>query len=186
MSHCLCLHIPAVASRTRVLVLQHPDEARHPLNTARLAVLGLRNAELLIGERFARLEGMIASAQQAWLLFPGQAAGPPARLAESAGDGSSMLVVPDGTWRKARQIIHANPVLETLPRLVLPPGEPSAYRVRKATEPAAVSTMEAIVRTLAILEPEQDFQPVLAPFNAMVEQQIQAMGEDVYRRNHSS
>ncbi|MDI2461080.1 DTW domain-containing protein [Pseudomonas aeruginosa] len=52
-SHCLCALIPSLPSRTRVLVLQHPSEVGHALNTAGLAVLGLRNAELRVGERFA-------------------------------------------------------------------------------------------------------------------------------------
>ena len=43
-SHCLCALIPALTPRTRVVVLQHPSEARHALNTARLAVLGLQGA----------------------------------------------------------------------------------------------------------------------------------------------
>src|SRR3546814_6536235 len=86
-------------------------------------------------------------------------------LAASPTGTRSLLIVPDGTWRKARKILHANPVLSTLPHLSLPLGQPSAYRVRKASEPAAVSTIEAIVRTLAILEPDRDFQPLLKPFN---------------------
>ncbi len=52
-SHCLCALIPSLPSRTRVLVLQHPSEVGHALNTAGLAVLGLRTAELRVGERFA-------------------------------------------------------------------------------------------------------------------------------------
>uniref|UniRef100_UPI000F01DF4F DTW domain-containing protein n=1 Tax=Pseudomonas viridiflava TaxID=33069 RepID=UPI000F01DF4F len=40
-SHCLCALIPRLDSRTRVLVLQHPSEVNHALNTARLAALGL-------------------------------------------------------------------------------------------------------------------------------------------------
>ena len=41
-SHCLCALIPQLQSRTRVLILQHPEESRHALNTARLAALGVR------------------------------------------------------------------------------------------------------------------------------------------------
>jgi len=167
-----------------VLVLQHPDEARHPLNTARLAVLGLRHAELLIGEHFPELAGIIASAEHASLLFPVKDENVLAPAKALGGNGSSLLIVPDGTWRKARKIIHANPVLNTLPRFGLPPGEPSEYRVRKASEPAAVSTIEAIVRALEILEPRRDFQPLLKPFRVLVEQQVEAMGEKVYRRNY--
>lgn len=187
MSHCLCAHIPALSSRTQVLVLQHPDESRHPLNTARLAVLGLQGAELWEGECFPQLPERVAAAQQAVLLFPATDGAPlmATSAVSSAGQvASRLLIVPDGTWRKARRIVRANPVLETLPRLALPPGEPSAYRVRKALEPAAVSTIEAIVRALTLLEPQQDFRPLLRPFDVLIEQQIQAMGPEVYRRNH--
>ena len=34
-SHCLCALIPQLDSRTRVLVLQHPGEVSHALNTGR-------------------------------------------------------------------------------------------------------------------------------------------------------
>lgn len=185
-SHCVCAHVPSICNSMRVLVLQHPDEARHPLNTARLAVLGLQNAQLLVGESFPELNDMIASVEQALLLFPGKGLGAPVPLTGKQAGTCSLLIVPDGTWRKARRIMQANPVLDTLPRLSLPEGEPSQYRVRKASETAAVSTIEAIVRALSILEPEHDFQPLLKPFNAMVEQQIEAMGEGVYRRNHAT
>lgn len=184
MSHCLCAYITVVPNRTRILILQHPDEQKHPLNTGRLAVLGLQRAELLVGEHFPQLIDVIAAAVSSYLLFPTK---DPALLqplvATPAGE-PSLLIVPDGTWRKARKIVYANPVLGTLPHLCLPMGEPSQYRVRKAREPAAVSTIEAIVRTLAILEPEHDFQPVLKPFEVLVEQQIQAMGAEVYQRNY--
>lgn len=187
LSHCLCAYIPAVPHRTPVLVLQHPDEATHPLNTARLAVLGLRHAELRTGERFPELDRIIAGAGRAVLLFPaaqGSVAGPDPPQAEGADDRPPLLIVPDGTWRKARKIVHLNPVLGTLPRLSLPPGEPSEYRVRKAPGGAAVSTIEAIARALKALEPEGDFEPLLRPFRVLVEQQITAMGEEIYRRNY--
>ncbi|MEF9674018.1 DTW domain-containing protein [Pseudomonas sp. PCH446] len=49
----MCALIPQLDSRTRVLLLQHPSEVNHALNTARLAALGLSNAELRVG-RFSR------------------------------------------------------------------------------------------------------------------------------------
>jgi DTW domain-containing protein YfiP len=54
LSHCLCSLIPDLASRTQVLLLQHPSEAGHALNTARLVALGLKTAELRVGELSAR------------------------------------------------------------------------------------------------------------------------------------
>jgi len=181
-------------SRTQVLVLQHPDEANHPLNTARLAVMGLLNARLLVGEHFPQLDDIVASAGRVLLLFPEReassaqvAAVSTSSPSSSSGEpASSLLIVPDGTWRQARKIVRANPVLDTLPRLSLPPGMPSEYRIRKTSEHAAVSTIEAIARSLSLLEPEQSFDRLLAPFRAQIAQQVQAMGEEVYRRNYTN
>lgn len=179
VSHCLCAHISVSPNRTAVLVLQHSSEQKHPLNTARLAVAGLQRAELRVGEYFPWLEDYIAGARRVYLLFPGEAALTPAEvMKELAPATPDLLIVPDGTWRKARKILYANPVLTTLPRLSLAAGAPSAYKVRKATVPGAVATIEAIVRTLARLEPDQDFAPVLKPFHVLVAQQLQAMGQE--------
>lgn len=192
VSHCLCAYTPSLFTRTRVLVLQHPDEAKHPLNTARLAVLGLQHAELWKGQSFSQLPALVASVHRAILLFPASDGGmaTPIKafadpITEFETTGSTLLIVPDGTWRKARRIVNNNPVLQTLPRLSLPAGQASRYRIRKALQPNAVSTVEAIARALSILEPEGDFEPLLKPLDILVEQQIQAMGSDIYERNYS-
>jgi len=166
------------------LVLQHAEEQKHALNTGRLAVLGLERAELLVGEYFPQLAEKLSAYTSVFLLFPGEFAQAPNPLACDAANGPVLLIVPDGTWRKARKILYANPVLSSLPRLSLEAGAPSRYRLRKTSVPAAVSTIEAIARTLAALEPEQDFSPILRPFDALIEQQIEAMGSDVYRWHH--
>lgn len=186
LSHCLCPHIPRLASRSQVLVLQHPDESKHPLNTARLAVLGLQRAELWVGEHFPALVSRLAEADAAALLFPAQADRPELDQPTWAAAQQGLLLVPDGTWRNVRALLRANPCLDTLPRLSLPADGPSDYRIRRSREPHAVSTIEAITRALSRLEPERDFQALLAPFHVMVEQQIQAIGPELYQRNYLS
>ncbi len=233
--------IPSLPSRTRVVVLQHPGEARHALNTARLAVLGLRNARLLVGDRFTsdawRTPGYVPH-----LLFPGAAARILVRgdgnmisggESRDGGDGNGiveghggsngdaqgncgahdggatkghghgseeaccecaapsprpaapcLLVVPDGTWRHARNLLRLNPELAELPRVALPAGSVSRYRVRQARESGALSTLEAIVQALNALEAQAAFDALLRPFDALVDGQIAAMGADVYERHH--
>lgn len=201
---CLCPHIPRIFNRTPVLVLQHLDERKHALNTARLAVLGLENAEMWVGDTYADLSARLACARAAYLLFPGDDAITLNHLTVSTATNlehekihtphdlaqdrtprmPDLLIVPDGTWRKARRILHANPALATLPRLTLKPTAASTYRLRKASEPNALSTIEAIVQTLSALEPTQDFLPLLKPFDVLIEQQIAAMGSETYARNY--
>ena len=182
-THCLCPLIPSLDSRTRVLLLQHPSEVNHALNTARLAALGLTNAELIVGEVFADLPTLLKRpGYQARLLFPADDAQP--MQAYDASDEPLLLVVPDGTWRKARKMLHLNPLLAALPRVTLAQGAVSRYRVRKAPGPGALSTIEAIVQALQTLEAPASFEPLLKPFEALIEGQIAAMGQETFQRNH--
>lgn len=185
IAHCLCPLIPSLDSRTRVVVLQHPSETSHALNTARLAALGLINAELRVGEVFDDLETLLATpGYRPVLLFPGDGA----EVLQAYGEGSDLpllLIVPDGTWRKARKMLYLNPLLEALPRVTLGEVAPSRYRLRKAPEPGALSTIEAVVQALNVLEGAGRFDPVLRPFEALIEGQIKSMGMETFERNHN-
>lgn len=183
-THCLCALIPALDSRTRVVVLQHPDESHHALNTARLAVLGLHNAELHVGGQFDaalwRVEGY-----RSCLLFPGEGA----RVLMAGADAEELpvlLVVPDGTWRHARQLLAAHADLAALPRLTLPAAMATRYRVRYAGDAQALSTIEAIAAALDVLDAPNRYSALLAPFEKLIEGQIAAMGQDRYQRHHVS
>ncbi|MGV8844799.1 MAG: tRNA-uridine aminocarboxypropyltransferase [Pseudomonas sp.] len=187
LSHCLCALIPLLNSRTRVLILQHPSEVKHALNTARLAALGLRNAQLRVGECFTELPTLLAPAgYQACLLFPGEGAQSLPDFAAQAGGQPLLLVVPDGTWRKARKLLHCNPLLAALPRVSLPAGLASRYRLRKAPRADALSTIEAITGALEVLEAPASFAALLKPFEALIDGQIAAMGDQTFARNHGA
>ena len=121
---------------------------------------------------------------RACLLFPGEEAQPLAQFAAQLDELPALLVVPDGTWRKARKLLHCNPLLAALPRVSLEPGLQSRYRLRKAPQAGALSTIEAIVSALETLEAPAQFAALLRPFEALIEGQIAAMGEQTYQRNH--
>lgn len=184
LAHCLCPLIPSLASHTRVVLLQHPSESNHALNTARLAAMGLVNAELRVGEVFEDLDTLLQTpGYRPVLLFPGEQA--QALCAYDAADGCPLLlIVPDGTWRKARKLLYLNPLLEALPRVTLAQVTPSRYRLRKAPEPGALSTLEAVVQALNVLEAPADFDALLRPFEALIDGQISAMGQETFTRNH--
>ncbi|WP_205341546.1 tRNA-uridine aminocarboxypropyltransferase [Denitrificimonas caeni] len=183
LAHCLCSLIPHLPSQTRILLVQHPDEVKHALNTARFVSLGLQNAELIIAETIADLQQYLQQpGYRACVLFPGEEA--QELTAYQANQLPLLLVVPDGTWRKARKILYCNPLLAELPRVTLPAGLRSRYRLRKALSAEALATVEAVSCALSILEPDADFSALLRPFEALIEGQIEAMGAEVYQRNH--
>lgn len=186
VERCLCALIPCLPSRTRLLILQHPSEVRHALNTARLAALGLSNAQLLVGEVFEQLDTHLQQpGYRAHLLFPGETAQLLSAIQGAPDERPLLLVVPDGTWRKARKLLHLNPALAALPRVVLASGLHSRYRLRKAPMAGALSTIEAIVEALNTLEAPARFGALLNPFEALIEGQIEAMGEQTFLRNHA-
>lgn len=185
--HCLCALIPALQSTASILVIQHPQEQRHALNTGRLLVAGLAQAELLVTERIPDsspfYEQLADSSWRTELLFPGEEAQllAPAPLHDRR---PRRLVLLDGTWRKARKILALNPLLQQLPRVCLPCGLVSRYRLRKTAVPSGLSTIEAGVQALRMIDPTTDYSDLLLPFEALIEGQIRAMGQECYVRNH--
>jgi DTW domain-containing protein YfiP len=183
-SVCLCAEFVRVATRTRVVILQHPRESIVPIGTARLAELALPNSERHVGVEFGESRAVKAAlanpAAPPILLFPG----PGARdLAREPPAGPVTLVVLDGTWWQAQKLLKKNPDLLRLPRYSLAPEVPSRYRIRR--EPAAhcVSTIEAIVEALVALEGGDGVRALLRPFDAMVEQQLRFASEERARRH---
>jgi len=88
--------------------------------------------------------------------------------------GPITLVVVDGTWWQAKQLVRDNPELARLPRYAFTPDVPSQYRIRKEPHAAYVSTIEALVYVLGALEgsPER-FHALLEPFRAMIDHQLE-------------
>ena len=82
-------------------------------------------------------------------------------------------MVIDGTWAQARTLFRDTRSLHGLRRVRLEPARPSEYRIRAQPRPECVSTIEALYLALRDLEGDEiDVEPLLAPFRAMVQMQI--------------
>lgn len=62
------------------------------------------------------------------------------------------MIVLDGTWAQCSRMSRKNPVLRRLPTFSVPPGPPSHWGVREELDEARLSTLEAIIRAIALLE----------------------------------
>jgi DTW domain-containing protein YfiP len=173
LSACWCAALTPIDTRTRVVFLQHPREARVAIGTARIAHLGLARSELHEGVEFAhhpRIAELVARPGTA-LLFPGPGAVAPDALERPP----ETLLVIDGTWPQARKMMALNPALRALPRIGFMPRQPGNYRIRR--EPAAhcVATVEAVVEVLAAFERDPArLGPLLRAFDGMVDRQLAA------------
>lgn len=189
-SACICRWVTPVAHPVEVLILQHPLEVDNPKGTARLLHLSLPGSRLVTGEVFDNLPALLAdppdsvdtpgSPKLNLLLYPetpqNQPPGlTPRQLAPGALDNPALLrlIVLDGTWRKSLKMLHANPLLQQLPRLALQDVGASHYLIRKAHRPDQLSTLEATCAALAQLQGGAGpLQPLLAAFDGFVAWQM--------------
>jgi DTW domain-containing protein YfiP len=170
---CLCALARPTAHRTEVLVLQHPQEQRHAKNSVTLLRLSLSHCEVVVGERFAPgpLRALLQRpGRETRLLYPDVPAAPARSAPRSAADAPLRLVVLDATWRKSLRMLLEHPALAALPRLSLDAPAPTRYRaIRAARRADQVSTLEATVQALAILEGTTfDATPLLDAFGGFV------------------
>jgi len=164
-----------------VVVLRHPTETRHALNTAKLLGQMGSRCHVLDGEVFEAAD-ILEPGHRACCLFPGESSVP---LSERVPDDAAFplqLIVLDGTWSKARRILRLNPWLADLPQVRVELG-PSRYVLRKRA-PEGGSTLEAVVEALGLLEGTPDrFDPMLAALDQMMTFQREAMGETRFRQD---
>ena len=173
IAFCYCKALPAIAARTRVVILQHPREERRAICSARMAWLSLQGAELLQGVDFddhPRIQALAADSG-AVLLFPGDGAVPVETL---AGRPPATLVAVDGTWHQAPKMVRSSRILSALPRVAIDPREPSSYgELRREPAPHCLSTIEAIALALGTFERDPDrFTPMRELFRRVVDQQL--------------
>jgi DTW domain-containing protein YfiP len=170
---CLCALARPTAHRTEVLVLQHPQEQRQAKNSVALLRLSLAHCEVVVGERFTpdALQALLhRPGRETRLLYPDVPAAP-APPAPALSGAPLRLVVIDATWRKSLRLLLEHPALAALPRLSLDAPRPTRYRaIRAARRPDQVSTLEATVQALAMVEGETfDAEPLLEAFGEFVE-----------------
>lgn len=170
---CYCAELPSVPTRTRIVILQHPHERTHPFGTARLARLCLPMASVHVpwAGFTGTLEERVEVPADAAVLYPHPDS--PLLDALPPGERPSTLIAIDGTWAHSKRLYRENPWLQAYRHVRLDPSAPSRYRIRKEPRPDYVSTLEAILEALRILEPETpNLEAPLLAFDRMIDQQI--------------
>lgn len=177
---CICGLVPRLETRTRLVLVLHRDEERKPTNTGQLAARALVGSSIVVtGDRDRPLPpSLFHDDEQPLLLFPGEGAAPITDFASSKKPVA--LVVPDGTWRQARKVGARVPALAGVPRVTLPPGPDTTYRLRTETKEGGLATLEAIARAFAVLEgPERGTlveEALLGVFRVMVDRTLWLRG----------
>jgi DTW domain-containing protein YfiP len=175
---CLCASLQPLTLATRVCVLRHRKEVHKPTNTGRLVPLTLVRGDIRVfGARDEELDtaGFFDPERRTLLLYPSLDA---QLLARDESDTRPVtLIVPDSDWRRAQKFATREGKLVGVPRVRLPSGPPSMYRLRRHPDPRFLATFEAVARALGILEgPEVQVQ-LEQVFRAMVERVLLSRGQ---------
>lgn len=182
---CLCKEIHSLATRTHVLILQHPQEARNPLTSARLASATLKNSVHKVGLNWRSLSaawGAPTESKDWGVLFLGTLKNSeklpkiPFQVVTQKGtpvDPKTLkgVVILDGNWKQSKTLWWRNPWLLKLKRIVLNPQIPSNWgNLRKQPRPECLSTIESLSFTLEHLkEPSQVSEALNTIFQKHIE-----------------
>ena len=173
---CYCSALVQVANTTKILIIQHPLEQKHPFNTGRMAHLCLSNSELIVAETLSATQLASILKTPSALLYPSLPWLPntpeikPENKEPAVDSNIQQLIVIDATWNKSKKMLHLHPALQILPRHHLKGNLSSNYQIRKTTVANGLSTLESIVKALKTIEPkrEGEFEAMLQPFEMMI------------------
>lgn len=182
---CLCETLRAIHNSTHLIILQHPSETSHALNTVALMKKSFQNITVIIGEDFSEneiLNSLIKSfPDKLALLYPGDKS---TLLNFQSETTIGHLILIDGTWKKARKIFMLSKNLHDLPSLKLETKQASKYIIRTGQLKHGLSTLEASISALAILEKNLETKSLEETFEKMIEFQIEKMGKETFKKNY--
>ena len=159
---CVCDTFPTVQTTLSVHVLIHRHEQRKPSSTGNLIARAVAGATCHVYERLSRhfpASGLPAAAiepdRELWILHP---SGEPLPAAPPAADDSPragiQILLLDGTWRQAGEMLRSVEGLGRRVRLPDAVGDAGRYWLREQPEPGHLSTAEALMGVLdAVGEP---------------------------------
>ncbi|MDO7565558.1 MAG: DTW domain-containing protein [OM182 bacterium] len=173
LSTCYCHLIEKKANAWPVCLIQHLNESSHAKGTARIAQLSLKNLRTIqLGDRepFTPPENDSDSWCHPVLIYPNSEN---RDIAELVGTSPRPLIVLDGTWRKSKAMLLSSSYLQSLSKYSFETERPSRYRIRKASSPDFLSTLESIVAILETLEGTgNDYAQMLEVMDWMVTTQL--------------
>ncbi len=160
---CLCNSIVVENNTCTIGILQHPNEVGKTFNTAKIAQLSLANSFLFTGVSFndhnafnQKLSTLNSS--KVGVLYPSPEA---IDLSEAPKDLECLIVV-DGTWPEAKQILKKTDCFKSIQHYAFTPKSISRYSLRQEPDVNYVCSLEAIVESLRILEGDR------VPYHSML------------------
>ncbi len=177
---CACALMPTVQLSTPVCIVQQIRERFKPTNTARLLAKMVPAVPILpFGMREPAFDPgpLLDPDVEYYNLFLRDDATPIDALPPPAPGKRRGFIVLDGTWHQCSRMARRVPVVRDTPCVMLPEGKPSIWRVRTQHDARGVSTFEAAVRLLEIVEGPEAVRPLIETFELITARLLYLKGK---------
>lgn len=152
-STCVCKWISPICSPIKIVILQHPQEAKHAKNTVKLLQLGMENIEVLQGETSQDFGQFVSKVnlnpEQYCLCYPSdKSIAIESPTVQNMTDTIKTIIFIDASWRKALKMWHLNPWLQELNSWHFDQPPINQYKIRHTSQKNSLSTLEAVTYVL--------------------------------------
>ena len=184
---CVCELAPRVAIRTPLVLIVHVHDLGRTSNTARLLTLAVCDTTLLCHGAFpapADPASHVPVGTTPLVLFPGRGAKPLTPELIASLPSPPALIVPDGNWRQAGNMVKRLPLLAGAVKVALPTRTFEGLALRRNRPGHRMSTYEAVAQALAVLEGEAVAAPLFDFYRRATDRMLLVRGKlrlgDVY------
>ena len=161
---CICQFFIATFNQVPIVILRHPKETSHAKNTTPLLEHSLSHFPVIEGEDFtdnvALNQLLNDESKLCLLLYPSDES---IELTNSSQliqrkknnepvEKQHVLILLDATWKKAYRMYMLSKNLHDIKHVALPENITGEYAIRKTLKKNALSTFEAAIHALAIIE----------------------------------
>ena len=159
---CICDKVEKISLKNKVSVIIPYIERHKSSNTGGLVKAVLSNSEVFIRGEKNKLfnpDNVIKNNYQNLILYTGGRELTHEYI--TSFNKPVNLIVPDGTWTTAPRIVVREPKFHKIPKVSLFNPPKSQYKLRKHPNPYYISTFEAILYSLEIIENNHDLKEKL-------------------------
>ena len=154
---CVCDAIPPIDTRLAVHLLIHRSEQHKPSSTGSLIARAVAGATCHVYQRATRFcpasglrQEALDASRELWILHPsGDPLPTPGAMPDTTPSPQVLLL--DGTWRQAGEMLRTVDRMGRRVSLPEPSAEPGRYWLRDQPEPTHLSTAEALMAVFAAL-----------------------------------
>lgn len=179
---CYCSKVERIENKTKISIIRHPKEIRHPFNTAKMSELVFSNIEIFDYEIIPdEILEELNKSSHTYLVYPTENAQPIEDV-----ENIEHIILLDGTWKKTNKIFFSNPKLSQIETIKLINFPQTLYsKIRRSSKDYSLSTHETISYILDFNE-SISIQKTLSPLKYLIEKQEKLSKQQYSESSHHS